>query len=347
MTVAAATLTSLPLETLEALVDNVPIGVIVLDSDGLIRRFNRYEEQLSGKLRQQVLGRSFFDDVAPCTREIALEDRFREGVRSDTLDIDVDFQFPYPYNRVPRDVRIRARSFKTAEERSHVILVEDITAKRALERKNHELFERVRRLLQRYVGHNYTAELENAERGILPATDEQAFVLFADIAGFSSFAKDVAPAELFARLSATMGDAVSAVHRNGGIVDKLLGDGLLAWFRPSQSGERAVWNALMAAREIRRLQRPGLQFRVGVAFGDVTYGTLGTDAYGNVTLLGHAVNLARRLQEAAGVAEVFVDAAVVDAARGGMDVTPIVGVRLKGIDDAATVYRVEHVHLPV
>lgn len=331
---------------LENLFDHLPVGIILLDHDGTIRRFNRYEEQLSGKRREDVMGRSFFDDVAPCTRDIALEDRFREGVARNRLELDIEFSFPYPFNRVPRDVRIRATSIPGANEVAHVLLVEDITARRNLERRSHALLGNVRSLLQRYVGQDYAHALQAAPDGTLVAADEDAFVLFADIVGFTSFAKDIAPSELFGRLNEVMSDAIGAVHRHGGVVDKVLGDGLLAWFRPQVAGERALWDALRAAWAIRRSARPGLSFRVGVAHGPVTLGTLGSPEYGNVTLLGHAVNLARRLQEVAPPGEVVLDERVARAAGGAVDVTPITGATLKNIADDVTVFRLDAVRLP-
>ena len=337
---------TLGVELLENLFDHMPIGIILLDPDGTIRRFNRYEEQLSGKRRDDVIGRSFFDDVAPCTRDIALEDRFREGVARNKLDLDLEFRFPYPFNRVPREVRIRAVSIPGSVAAAHVLLVEDITARRNLERRSQDLLVNVRALLERYVGTEYAHALEAAPGGTLIAADEDAYVLFADIVGFSRFAKDITPAELFERLNQVMGDAIAIVHRHGGVVDKVLGDGLLAWFRPQVTKERALWDALRAAWDIRRFARPGLTFRVGVAYGPVTLGTLGSPEYGNVTLLGHAVNVARRLQEAAPAGEVVLDAHLVEAAGDAIDVTAMPGVTLKNIADSVTVYRLDALHLP-
>ena len=337
---------SLGVDLLENLFDHMPIGIILLDRDGTIRRFNRYEEQLSGKRRADVIGRSFFDDVAPCTRDIALEERFREGVARDRLDVDVEFSFPYPFNRVPRDVRIRATSIPGADRSSHVLLVEDITVRRNLERRAGELLGNVRALLERYVGAQYAHALEAAPGGTLVAADEDAFVLFADIVGFSTFARDITPATLFARLNEVMGDAIAIVHRHGGVVDKVMGDGLLAWFRPQVAGERALWDALRAAWAIRLSARPGLSFRVGVAHGPVTLGTLGSPEYGNVTLLGHTVNVARRLQEVAPAGEIVLEERVASAAGGAADVTAIPNVTLKNIADSVTVYRLDALHLP-
>lgn len=329
----------------DSLIDQLPIGVIVLDSNAKIQSFNRYEERLSGKLRQNVLGRDFFDDVAPCTRQIDLEGRLRDGLARRKLDLDVEFTFPYPYNRVPRDVRIRAVSVETEGPPATVLMVEDITARRNLEREAVGLLARLRGLLQRYVGAGYATALEASPGGIIPATDEPAFVLFADLVDFTAFASQVAPAELFGRLNAPMGEAIAAITGHGGVVDKLLGDGILGWFRPSIHGERALWDALRAAAAIqRRAAGHGFRFRVGVASGTVTFGTVGSADFGNVTVMGHTVNLARRLQEAANPGETLISEEVAAAAAAVLDVAPVACV-LKGIGPVRA-YRLVELRLP-
>lgn len=330
---------------LDSLIDQLPVGVIVLDEDARIRSFNRYEERLSGKRREEVLGRDFFDDVAPCTRQIDLESRLRDGLQRRALDLDVEFAFPYPYNRVPRDVRIRAVSVETDGPPATVLLVEDITARRNLERETVGLLARLRGLLHRYVGAPYADALEASASGIIPATDEPAFVLFADLVDFTAFASRVPPAELFGRLNAPMGEAIAAVTGHGGVVDKLLGDGILGWFRPTLHGERALYDALRAANEIqRRAAVRGFRFRVGLASGTVTFGTVGSADFGNVTVLGHTVNLARRLQETANPGEILLSEEVATAAAPVVDVAPVACV-LKGIG-AARAYRLVDLRLP-
>ena len=118
----------LDVKLLEQLLDDLPIGALILDDQGIIRRFNKYEEQLSGLPRQKTIGKSFFSEVAPCTKDIELGPKFHEGIANGSLDLSVEFSFPYPYNRVPRDVFIRAKSIRAGGEVAHIVLIEDIVA---------------------------------------------------------------------------------------------------------------------------------------------------------------------------------------------------------------------------
>lgn len=58
--------------------DRLPIGIVELDAVGTVRAYNRSEEMLAGFDRSRILGRNFFEDVAPCTRVQQFFGRYRE-----------------------------------------------------------------------------------------------------------------------------------------------------------------------------------------------------------------------------------------------------------------------------
>jgi len=78
--------------------DELKFGVIALDGDGIVLRYNQYESRLARLDRNQVLGKSFFEEVAPCTKTAEFEGRFRRFVdsgnaRSDPFNYLFDFKF--------------------------------------------------------------------------------------------------------------------------------------------------------------------------------------------------------------------------------------------------------------
>ena len=92
--------------TLSALeIDELPFGAIQLDLNGKITAYNRYEEKLAGRRRADVLGRNFFDEVAPCTRVRRFRGAFQAGVERKELNEVFDFTFRFPTGS--REVRIR------------------------------------------------------------------------------------------------------------------------------------------------------------------------------------------------------------------------------------------------
>jgi photoactive yellow protein len=83
--------------------DALPYGMIQLDSRGVVLRYSQAESRLSGLAAGDVVGRRFFDDIAPCTRVREFEGRFLDGVRAQQLDAVFTFRFAF---RPPRDVRV-------------------------------------------------------------------------------------------------------------------------------------------------------------------------------------------------------------------------------------------------
>ena len=61
--------------------DELPFGAIKLDSTGRILAYNAMEESISGRRAEDVLGRDFFTEVAPCTNVQGFAGQFREGVK--------------------------------------------------------------------------------------------------------------------------------------------------------------------------------------------------------------------------------------------------------------------------
>ncbi|MBK7864572.1 MAG: PAS domain-containing protein [Archangiaceae bacterium] len=84
--------------------ESLPFGMIELDASGKILRFNKTEGNLARLDPARQLGKSFFDDVAPCTKVKEFHGRFLEGVRRRELYETFGFTFRFPHGT--RDVAI-------------------------------------------------------------------------------------------------------------------------------------------------------------------------------------------------------------------------------------------------
>jgi adenylate cyclase len=136
-----------------------------------------------------------------------------------------------------------------------------------------------------------------------------AFILTADLRGFTDFAEVTAPEEVTRRLNGCfdcMGEAVAAA---GGEILKFMGDGILAVFLPKDSADKSAVAAaaLAAAQDIlarvvalnaaeSAAGRPALAVDIALHQGDVTYGNVGTADRLDFTAIGPAVNEAARLE---------------------------------------------------
>lgn len=83
--------------------DALPYGMIQLDTNGVILRYSSAETRLSGLSADACVGRSFFDEVAPCTHVQEFFGRFLQGVQAQQLDAVFSFRFAFV---PPKDVRI-------------------------------------------------------------------------------------------------------------------------------------------------------------------------------------------------------------------------------------------------
>ena len=128
-------------------------------------------------------------------------------------------------------------------------------------------------------------------------------VMFVDIRGFTQAARSRTPAEVVARLDAVFEILVDIVDRHNGVVNKFLGDGLLAIFGAPIEDPLEAANAVAAAREI--LSAIGasnvgnawpIRLGIGVHIGQAVAGTVGSARRKEYTVVGDTVNLASRLE---------------------------------------------------
>ncbi len=145
-------------------------------------------------------------------------------------------------------------------------------------------------------------------RGLFPER-KLATVLFADVVGFTSLAERTDP-EVVARLvDAAFREMAAVVVEHGGTIDKYMGDCLMAVFGVPVAHDDDAERAVAAALAMRKLGGD-LVFSIGVNSGEVLVTPIGGDA--GATVIGDTVNVAARLEKAAGPGEVLCGPLTVD-----------------------------------
>jgi adenylate cyclase len=153
--------------------------------------------------------------------------------------------------------------------------------------------------------------------------------LFADIRGSTGMAETMSPADYSVAVGEYVRVASHAIRAPGGIVDKLLGDGVMALFVPGFVGGDHAGEAVEAARTI--LRTVTLPVGVGVHTGVAWVGFVGgVDDVMDFTALGDAVNTASRLGSEAGPGELLMSTATAAAARVATDELEARRLSLKG-----------------
>ena len=142
-------------------------------------------------------------------------------------------------------------------------------------------------------------------------------MLFADVRGFTSFSESRTPEEVVATLNEYFGEVVEVIAVQEGVLDKFIGDGLMAVFdapidQPDHA-ERAVrtglgMQAAVAAMNARRAARgqPPVEIGIGVNTGPAVSGNLGSLKRMEYTVIGDSVNLASRLEHHAKKGQVLI-----------------------------------------
>ncbi len=200
--------------------------------------------------------------------------------------------------------------------------------------------QRIRGLLQRFFAAP-DAEIflqDYLQTGRLPELSEQTLtVLFADICDSTGMAERLGAWRFSKILSRYYQDMTGAVFDQGGLVNKYLGDGLMAVFGVTRNKPNPEERALLASLEmltrleaISQAEGEKIEIGVGVNTGPTIAGYLGTEERVEYTVLGDAVNVAQRLQEQARPNRVFIGAATRAAINGSFNFRPVGNVELRG-----------------
>ena len=143
-------------------------------------------------------------------------------------------------------------------------------------------------------------------------------MLFADVRGFTPFSEYQSPDVIFATLNLYLRAMIQSVLNESGMIDKIIGDAVMAIFGVMPTGGIAADHAIRAAirmldsvREVNLQQmkqgHSPLDIGIGVATGPVVVGYLGTKDRRTFSVIGHHVNLAARLESQARTGEILID----------------------------------------
>ncbi|HMZ57433.1 MAG TPA: adenylate/guanylate cyclase domain-containing protein, partial [Leptospiraceae bacterium] len=137
----------------------------------------------------------------------------------------------------------------------------------------------------------------------LDGKEERLVILFSDVRNFTSISENFPPAVLIKNLNRYLTEMVKIVYKYGGEVDKFIGDGILAYFGLEENNDNFIKNALSASlemlsrsRELKSELEIPLEIGIGMDYGDVIAGAVGSLERLEFTVIGNPVNSASRLE---------------------------------------------------
>jgi class 3 adenylate cyclase len=191
-----------------------------------------------------------------------------------------------------------------------------------LEARNRLLYDALQRSVSAPVAQRI---LEDPERYLRPGGERRTVsILFADLRGYSTIAEQVPPQQAIEILNAYLARIIDVIHRYGGTVNQLLGDGVMSLFGAPVSYGDDAWRAVQAAldmqQEIIALEPPGLadvrlSMGIGITTGEVVVGHIGSERRVDYTAVGDVVNLADRFQAHAGPGQILITRPTYDRVR--------------------------------
>lgn len=172
---------------------------------------------------------------------------------------------------------------------------------------------------------NYCNSCEKVLLRYRGGAEVEGSMLFADIRGSTALAEGMSSSEYRNLLDRFYTTASEVVFEHDGMVDKFVGDELVALFPPLLSGERHAARAVEAAKALLRATGhadeggPWVPVGAGVHTGRAWFGVVGEGSHVEITVVGDTVNVTARLAAAAAAGEVLVS--VLAAEKAGLDPT--------------------------
>ena len=176
-------------------------------------------------------------------------------------------------------------------------------------------------------------------------------VLFSDLVDSTAMAESIDPEALAELLSGYFTQMRSIIERHGGSVEKFIGDAVVGMFGVPTTHEDDALRAVRAALEMQQAldamnddvhRRPGVRLaaRIGVNTGDVAVTGGGAGDAQTGMALGHAINMAARLEHAAAAGEVLIGERTHDLAAGSIDAEAVGRLEVKGSSAPIAAWRV-------
>jgi adenylate cyclase len=166
---------------------------------------------------------------------------------------------------------------------------------------------KIRNIFQKYVPKDVIDRFFASPESMLVGENRPVSILFTDIRSFTTISEKLSPDALVNELNRYFSIMVDIIMGRGGTVDKYIGDAIMALFGATVRHENDALQSVMAGLEMREALdgfntketaagNPEFHIGVGINYGEVTVGNIGTDKKMDYTVIGDNVNLASRLE---------------------------------------------------
>ncbi len=262
---------------------------ILTVNEKALRILRMERDALTSKTVEEVLGRDNAWVMA------SLERVERTGLQ----DAMVDAELVLPDGeKASVNVSVMPLLDSGEEKIGSMMVIEDITSEK-----------RVRSTMSRYMSAEVVDQLLESGEAQLGGADQHVSILFSDVRGFTTVSEQLGARETVSMLNEYFEEMVEVIFQNSGVLDKFIGDAIMALYGVPFNAEFDADNAVNTANDMfvalrrlnaRRADRgmDPVDIGIGISTGDVVVGNIGSTRRMEYTVIGDSVNLAARLESA-------------------------------------------------
>ncbi|CAM9092289.1 unnamed protein product, partial [Phaeothamnion confervicola] len=322
-------------------------GILTINLEGVITTANQAATEILRTSEDKLVNHSAAEWFG--VRNHWILDSIKRVRDTGKRDMAVDSPLAFAEGR---DASVNLKVSPLLDQENQVIgtlvLIEDISNE-----------QRVKATMARFMSKEVADQLLASDDGQLEGKSQRISILFSDIRGFTGISESLGAAGTVSLLNEYFEEMVEVVFRYRGILDKYIGDAIMALFGAPFVSEHdadnavAVANEMMAALRVLNARRvaagkPTLDIGIGIGTGVAVIGNIGSTKRLEYTAIGDCVNMSSRLEGATkqyGVPILISEFTVADLRRPAK-LREIDLIKVKGKDNPVAVYEALDHHTP-
>ena len=330
----------------ESMLESMSNGVITLDEEGNIVTCNTAGLSIMRVESDDILKKpaaEFFTD-----KNAWMLDKITRAVEDEEIDVfmDAEMKFSEEEETISANVTFLPLISAKQEKLGSMIMIEDISSEK-----------RVKSTMSRYMDPSLADQLVAGGEDILGGKSSVATVLFSDIRGFTTFTEELGAQGTVTLLNEYFTVMVDCIQREEGMLDKFIGDAIMAVFGmpfihddDEDRGVRAAVSMIADLAEFNREREARGQMAIDMGIGlntdEIVSGNIGSPKRMDYTVIGDGVNLAARLESACKqyAARILISENTYNKLRGTYRSREVDKVIVKGKTEPVGVYEVLDYH---
>jgi adenylate cyclase len=330
----------------ESILKSLSNGVLTLREDGAVEKINSAARKILDLDAEETEQRSLRDILPEKNNPLvfaALQRVVASGKTETLMDSEVATDAE---KSVSANLSVVPLVDVEESNIGSMLIIDDITSEK-----------RVKSTMARYMTAEVANKLLEGGESALGGTAQNASVLFSDIRQFTTLSETLGPRDTVAMLNEYFSEMIDVIFANKGILDKYIGDAIMAIFGAPFPGEQDAENAVKTAvgmiRSLRAFNEkrgaagvPTLNIGIGVSTGELIAGNIGSLKRMDYTVIGDTVNLASRLEGVTKMygAQIVLDEATVEKLPDPGRVRKLDLITVKGQTKPVTIYEALDYH---